>query len=89
MARKIDINMFVISQYHVHHPSSSSGLHNGGQTGSEGRAHRPEWNSTYRGHSGTRGAGRPKQVGKVPQNKDRRFHEFEVFCMNEMEVKHV
>lgn len=43
----------------IHHLSSSAGLQHGGQTGSEGRAHRPEWNSPHRRHSGSRGAGRP------------------------------
>lgn len=48
-------------------PSSSAGVQHGGQTGSEGRAHRPERNSAHRGHGGARSAGSPQQVGNSPR----------------------
>lgn len=51
--------------------SSPAGLQHGGQTGSEGCAHRPEWNSSYRRHSSAWGAGSPKQVGNSPQTRER------------------
>lgn len=41
----------------------SAGLRHGEQTSTEGRSHRPEWNSAHRGHSGARSAGGPQQVG--------------------------
>lgn len=60
-----DWNLLTVSSIRLLSPVhvlSSAGLHHVRQTGSEGRTHRPEWNSTHRGHGGARGAGRPQQV---------------------------
>lgn len=54
---------FKICSWCIHCASSSAGLQHGEQTGPEGRAHRPEWNSTRRRRSGSRGAGSSQQVG--------------------------
>uniref|UniRef100_A0A7N9ATT6 Haloacid dehalogenase-like hydrolase domain-containing protein 2 n=1 Tax=Mastacembelus armatus TaxID=205130 RepID=A0A7N9ATT6_9TELE len=67
--------------------STSAGVQHGRQTGSEGCAHRPEWNATYRRHGSTRGTGCPEQVGNSPQTRKRQKVEGQEFECHRLILK--